>query len=200
MVKRPSTNSMSATPASRTWAAICLPFSITSALASDDGRAARHDRLRAAGAAAGDQPVAVALHQADLVEGHAEAGAQHLREGRPVALAIVQRAGDDGDSTIWPRNATRPFRCWAARSLRGSSRCRARAACRASGLLAAGHESPSSPRPQGHGRECRGIPAVIGRCQPESPRAVGPGSPCCAGAVPPCRCPSRQRQRRSAAP
>ena len=35
----------------------------------DDRVARRHQRLRAAGAAARDQPVAVALHQPDGVEG-----------------------------------------------------------------------------------------------------------------------------------
>lgn len=55
----------------------------------------------AAGAAAGDQPVAVALDEADLVEGHAERGMQNLREGRPMALAIVERARDDADRAVF---------------------------------------------------------------------------------------------------
>ena len=66
----------------------------------DDRRTARHDRLRAAGAAAGDQEVAVALDQLDLVERDAELLGQHLGEGRPVALAVVERAGDDGDIAV----------------------------------------------------------------------------------------------------
>ena len=63
-------------------------------------RAAEHHRARAAGAAAGDQLVAVALQQADALERHAELLAQHLRERRGVALAVVERAGDDGHAAV----------------------------------------------------------------------------------------------------
>ncbi len=66
----------------------------------DDRRSARHDRFRAAGAAAGDQLVAVALQQADALERHAELAGQHLGERRGVALAVVERAGDDRDRAI----------------------------------------------------------------------------------------------------
>src|SRR6185312_9998381 len=66
----------------------------------DDRRAARHDRARAAGAAAEQQLVAVALQEADAVEGDAETVHQHLREGRVMALAVIERAGDDGDAAI----------------------------------------------------------------------------------------------------
>ena len=51
--------------------------------------------LRAAGAAAERQLIAVALQQADLVERNAELARQHLRERRRMALAEIERAGDD---------------------------------------------------------------------------------------------------------
>ena len=65
-----------------------------------DRGAAVHDRFRAAGAAAGEQLVAVALQQADALERNAELLAQHLRERRGVALAVIERAGDDGDGAV----------------------------------------------------------------------------------------------------
>src|SRR5919204_528977 len=55
---------------------------------------------KAAGAAARDQQVAVALDQLDPVERHAELLGQHLGERRPVALAVIERAGDDGDVAV----------------------------------------------------------------------------------------------------
>ena len=61
----------------------------------DQRLAARHDRARAAGAAADQELVAVALDQIDQLERQAEAVDQHLRERRGVALAVVERAGDD---------------------------------------------------------------------------------------------------------
>ena len=66
----------------------------------DDRLAGIHHRARAAGAAAGDQLVAVALEEADLLERHAELLAQHLGERRGVALAVVERAGADGDAAV----------------------------------------------------------------------------------------------------
>src|SRR5271163_618308 len=67
---------------------------------ADDGRIARHQRFRAAGAAAGDQLVAVALQQADALERHAELLVQYLGEWCPVALAVIERAGDDRDIAV----------------------------------------------------------------------------------------------------
>src|SRR4029077_8773044 len=61
---------------------------------------ARHDRARAAGAAAEQQLVAVALNEADAVERNPETRHQHLRERRVMALAVIKRAGDDGDAAI----------------------------------------------------------------------------------------------------
>src|SRR4029077_19253528 len=61
-----------------------------------DDRAARvHHRARAAGAAAGEQLVRVALQEADAIERAAEFFAQPLRKRRRMALTVVQRAGDD---------------------------------------------------------------------------------------------------------
>src|SRR4029078_13193253 len=66
----------------------------------DDRRAARRDRARAAGAAAYDQLVAVALQEPDFLEWDAELLAQHLGIRRGVALAIIKRAGDDRDIAV----------------------------------------------------------------------------------------------------
>ena len=96
----PSLNSMSPADASSACEAICLPCSTTLAAASTMACAGVHHRARAAGAAAGDQLVAVALQEADLLERHAELLAQHLRERRGVALAVVERAGADGDAAV----------------------------------------------------------------------------------------------------
>ena len=83
--------------------------------AFDDRGAARIHRARAAGAAAGEQLVAVALQQLDALERHAEPRGQHLRERRGVTLAVVERAGDDGDVAVRPRSGCRPSPCSAAR-------------------------------------------------------------------------------------
>ena len=100
MVKRPAENSMSPSPASRTCgrdlAALC-----DDALARLDHRgSARHDRLRTTGATARDQPVAVALHQPDALERNAKPARQELRQRRPVALSVIEGAGDDGDGAV----------------------------------------------------------------------------------------------------
>ncbi len=100
MLKRPLANSMSADARLQHVGGDLLALLDDERARLGDGRAAGHDRLGTARAAAGDEPVAVALHQADLVEGHAELGRQHLREGGPVALPVVQRAGDDGDRAV----------------------------------------------------------------------------------------------------
>src|SRR5262249_58295157 len=52
------------------------------------------------GAAAGEQLVAVGLQQAYALERNPELLAQHLRERRGVPLAIIERAGDDGDGAV----------------------------------------------------------------------------------------------------
>ena len=51
--------------------------------------------------AAGDERVAVALQQPDLVEWNAEAGAEHLGKRRSMPLAIIERAGDDRYGAVW---------------------------------------------------------------------------------------------------
>ena len=85
MVKRPSPNSMSAAAASSTCAGDLLAVLDHLVARLRDGRAARHDRARAAGAAARDQLIAVALHQADALERNAEplrpAPARRARRG-----------------------------------------------------------------------------------------------------------------------
>ena len=58
----------------------------------DGGGACRLRRARAAGAAAGEQAVAVAFDQADAVERNAERLAQHLRERCGMTLAVVESA------------------------------------------------------------------------------------------------------------
>ena len=66
----------------------------------DDGVAGLHDGTAAARATAGDELVAVALHQTDALEGNAELIGQHLGEGGGVALAVIERAGDDGHGAV----------------------------------------------------------------------------------------------------
>src|SRR5437764_13312408 len=70
-------------------------------LAGADNRVAADDhRFRAAGAAARDQRVAVALDQLDARERDAEPGGEHLGERRPMALPIIQRTSDDRDLAV----------------------------------------------------------------------------------------------------
>ena len=59
----------------------------------DDRGTARHDRARAAGAAAAVHDIAVVLHQADAVERDTKFCSKHLRERRRMALAVIERAG-----------------------------------------------------------------------------------------------------------
>ena len=66
----------------------------------DQGLPRCHDRARAAGAAAVEEQVAVALDQVDLVERDAEAVDQDLGEGGGVALAVVEGAGGDGHPAV----------------------------------------------------------------------------------------------------
>src|SRR5204863_3974689 len=66
----------------------------------DDGLARIHHRARTAGAAAGQQFIAVALQQAHLLERHAELFAQHLRERRGVTLAVIERAGAERNAAV----------------------------------------------------------------------------------------------------
>src|SRR6185503_15922844 len=47
-----------------------------------------------------DELVAVALQETDTVERNAELVGQDLCEGRGVALAVVERAGDDRDGAV----------------------------------------------------------------------------------------------------
>ena len=99
MVKLPSPNSMSPAEASSTKPATACPFRYLRG-GFDDRGAARIHRARTAGAAAREQFVAVALQQPDLLERDAELRRQHLRERRGVALAVIERAGNDGDVAI----------------------------------------------------------------------------------------------------
>src|SRR6202011_1345264 len=62
--------------------------------------AADDHRFRAAGAAAGDQLVAVALQEADAPERDAEPCGKDLGEGRGMPLAVIERPGDDRDIAI----------------------------------------------------------------------------------------------------
>ncbi len=70
-------------------------------LGADDKRAAgRHHGPGPAAAATGQKLVAVALQQADLVEGNAQQVDQDLGEGARMALTVIQRARDDRDAAI----------------------------------------------------------------------------------------------------
>src|ERR1700712_3802245 len=66
----------------------------------DDRHAAGGDRTRAAGAVAGMHDVAVALFELYVLEGDAELRGKHLRERRGMALAVVERAGDQPHRAI----------------------------------------------------------------------------------------------------
>jgi hypothetical protein len=76
----------------------------------DDRGAAVHDRFRAAGAAAGQQLIAVALQQADAVVRDSEVLGQHLRErGR----GLGRSTGDDGHGAVGlETDAAHLFRWW----------------------------------------------------------------------------------------
>ena len=75
----------------------------------DEGGARRHGRLGAAGAAADLDLVAVALHEAEFVEGQAELAHQHLRERRRMALSEVERAGTHGHAAVFLENDLAEF-------------------------------------------------------------------------------------------
>ena len=79
---------MSAAAVSNTWAANVLPRSITMSEASLIAMPCGGQRARAAGAAAGLDPVGVALDDADLLERHAQPLVQDLGVGGVVALAV----------------------------------------------------------------------------------------------------------------
>ena len=91
---------MSPAEASSTCEAICLPFSITlaaaSTIAAPDFMIEREPPVPPPTISS----IAVALQQPDALERHAELLAQHLRERRGVALAVIERAGEDGDAAV----------------------------------------------------------------------------------------------------
>ena len=66
----------------------------------DHRHAARRRRARAAGAAAGNQLVAVALEKANALKRHAEPLREDLRECRGMALAVIERPGDEGHGAV----------------------------------------------------------------------------------------------------
>ena len=59
-----------------------------------------HRAARPAGAAAIQQLVAIALQKPDFFKRHPELVHQHLGKRRPMALAVIQRAGHDGHRAI----------------------------------------------------------------------------------------------------
>ena len=93
MTKRPLLNSISDGGRFEHVAGDLLAFLDDLGGGFDDRGAAVHQRLRAAAAAADGEPIAVALHERDLLERDAELLAQHLRERRGVAHAEIERAG-----------------------------------------------------------------------------------------------------------
>ena len=100
MTKRPRRNSISATAASSTWAAICRPCSMTLSLAATIAVPLAISDF--------EPPVPPPAISSSLspcnrrmrVERDAELLVQDLRERGPVALAVIERAGDDGDTAI----------------------------------------------------------------------------------------------------
>src|SRR5579863_5369105 len=79
--------------------------------AFNDRGAAVHDRFRAAGPAADDNAVAVALHERDFVERDAELLTQDLRERRRMPHAEIERAGGQRHRAVGIENNARGFLC-----------------------------------------------------------------------------------------
>jgi hypothetical protein len=65
-----------------------------------EGRAADRQRARAVGAHAEGDLAGVAVHDLDVLEGHAEGLGDELGEGGLVALAVAVAAGEDGDEPV----------------------------------------------------------------------------------------------------
>ena len=148
MLKRPRTNSISADRGFQEVRRGLLAAFDHHVARLDDGAAALHHRARAAGAAAGDELIGIALQQPDLFERHAEPVRQHLRERRGVTLAVIERAGDDGDDAVVLETDAAHLVAGVARSPPGNGRCRGRAPCRARGFRpGARHSRPSRRRP-----------------------------------------------------
>src|SRR6516225_3973496 len=59
-----------------------------------------HDGFGAAGAAAGEELVAVALDEPDVLERNAKPFAQQLRKGRRMPLSMIKGAGNDGHRAV----------------------------------------------------------------------------------------------------
>src|SRR5262245_60068282 len=79
----------------------------------DQRGAGVHEALRAARAAAHDQPVAVALDQPDLVERDAELLMQNLRKRCGMTHAEVERAAEDRDTAVgFKHDAAELLRGW----------------------------------------------------------------------------------------
>ena len=201
MVKRPRENSMSAAAASSRWAASLRPFSMTTWLASTIAlplcMIEREPPVPPPAMSWSLSPCSSRI----LSNGMPSAIDQHLRERRGVALAVVERAGDDRDRAVRLEADAAHLWRWRARSLRDSGRCRARAACRACGSPRAASENASHSaaasafvenRPGN--RRCR-IPSPTAPCRASCRARCG-----CAGAARRGRCPSRARPCRPCAP
>ena len=139
----PSLNWMSAAAASNTWAAKALPRSITRSDGVVDRDALGGERARAAGAAAGLDPVGVALDDADLLERHVQPLVQHLGVGGVVALAVGLGADQHRRPCRPRRTRSRRARSDRPWSIRCSSTCR----CRAAGPLACASALARHPGP-----------------------------------------------------
>ena len=165
-----------------------------------DGLAAVHDGARTAGAAAGDQLVAVALDQADAVEGDAEAVHQHLGERGGMALAVIERPRGDGYAAVWVEADAAHFLVGRGGYFQVVADADAATLAEAAALVCGGRRSrPSLPRP-------RPRPAVLGshRCRRPWWRvrdtASGRAGCGCGGAAPRGRCPFRGPPCRPGAP
>src|SRR6266404_5504243 len=96
----------------------------------EEGLARNQRRLRAARAAAHLELVGIALQQLEALERDAELVAQHLGEGRGVALAVVERAAQHGDRAVGLAACCAPHSpacaCRSPASRRPTAPCRAR--------------------------------------------------------------------------
>ena len=110
----PSANSRSRGLASSASAAMSFRLSASFVADMRNGHAARRDRARSAGAAAGRDLCGVALHHADLLRRQAEMIGDDLRIGRVVPLPGRLRADQEGDGAVLVERHGRGFRAIAA--------------------------------------------------------------------------------------
>ena len=201
MENRPSANAISATAASSTSAAACLPFVDHRIGGQQDRLALGIQAARAAGAAADRNGVGVALADADLLAVDAKALRRELDIGGLVTLAGRLRADIDIDEAIVGEADLRPLGRIAAGGLQivGESDAATLAACRGRGApRGEARRSPSAS--SAASSTIAEIAAVVGLADRRGVRHRRRAAPCCAGAVRRGRSSVRARRHRPGAP